>query len=271
MTRKEFNQDFALYTDRFKMIQDKSDGQMGLTSGNGNLYTAHYILAALDNGYLDNKTKSLLKSVYASNERESGLMMRAPDNRNGHNAHDDLIGCATASRFIDDGELARRIINYGRIKYPSKVDTSEGPNHKKTKLNKRLYPIVWALSLGKIKWNWNNINPQTFHVSSWLFRRSDVIATLELVAYGKTSFFRMLYLIVMLGFVIFENENSNHNSFILRYQMARAIEGKGPVCNFLSRLVRNRMVKYYGNFGNLIGAYFVNNAHPLYKWLQNSK
>lgn len=271
MSKKQFNEDFVLYTDKYKMIQDKSDGQKGITSGNGNLYTAHYILAAVDNGYLDNKIKSSLKKIYKNNEREPGLMMRAPDNRNGHNAHDDLIGCATASRFIDNGDLARRIINYGLVNHPTKADESEGKDHSKTKLNKQLFPFVWALSLGKIKWNWNNINPKTFHVSSWLFRRSDVIATLELVGYGKTSFFRMLYLTVMLGLVVFESEKSSHNSFILRYQMARAIDGLGPFCNFLSRLVRKRMVKYYGNFGNLIGEYFVNKNHPLSKWLANSK
>ncbi len=269
--RNEFISDFQPYTDRFGMIQDKTDGAIGVTSGNGNLYTAHYILAASDNSFLDKLTKERLIRMYSANEREPGLMMRAPDNRNGHNAHDDLIGCASASRLIDDGKLAKRIFDYGNTTFPNKVDESEGPDHKKTVLNRKLFPILCTLFKGQIKWCWNNIRPKEFHVTSWLFRRSDVIAVLELVAYKKTSVFRYLFLTIMMGTILFQNKDTDHNAFILRYHMARAIDGINWYSSLLAGIVRNKVNKEWGSIGNVIGAYYQNEEHPAVKWLKNSK
>jgi len=97
-------------TFQLHLIQDKR----GITSGNGLLYTAEYVICLHQRGLLTNTLKSQLTKVYESCEHYPGVFSRYPGNTDYQNAIDDYIAVATASYLLDGGEMARRVLAHGR-------------------------------------------------------------------------------------------------------------------------------------------------------------
>lgn len=259
---------FQDWTDRFGMMTDNANGD---PTGNGILFTAHYAFGLWANGLLTEEEKIRILTVFIDCQRETGLYNRQPGANSRYQAHDDLIGLMGAESLIrpnrKDRVLTRQILDYGRNTPINGIDPTE-PDPKKIKMMKWMYPTLKALSYlnpfswGKIRYVWNNVNPGTFQPSSWLGRRMEVIATMQMAS-GRfvNPIYWLYWAATMLRVAVFKDKD--HDGYTLRFHSALACDGYGPVTSWICRQMRKAVARDFGDLGQLLGKYFVKMHHPI--------
>ena len=264
--------DYKPYIDHFGLTQPHMDnGDYYGMSGNGLLYTSHYILALVDNNALTSQEKIRLLNVYESCKvpDQSGIYNRTPTKVKDLNSWDDIYGILLASKYLDDGFTARRIYDHGQS-IIAELDTQE-INEKKVKQGRIVFNILKLISFNKVKHVWHNVNPLTFNLSAWQGRRPDVIATIRMAAGKPVGLFHWIYWAANLLGAYFQDRSSNHNAFILRYTGARAVEGYGFMTDLVIKLFKLRFRKVWGNLAEVKAAYYNNPNHPDAVHLKNTK
>jgi hypothetical protein len=247
------------FTDQYGMITDVPN----VPSGNGILFTAHYVWGLAASGQLTDDKKKILIQVFRNNFVESGLMRRNPAKISDYEAHDDYLGLMGADSFLGVG-FAQEILRYGKETACDGVDESDAS---KLNTNKIAYAILKVLKLGKVHWVWNNVNPGKFHVNPWLGRRLDVTGTMKMAANQPICPILWLYWsLFMLSLLLFGSDN---DGYILRTHMALACEKYGFLTKLVCKAVRWKMKKKFGGMGQLLSAYFNNPDHPLVALLKD--
>lgn len=140
---------YAAYADKFGLVSNNTNGD---STGNGLLYTAEYIIGLYKTGITDGD-RAALSAVYNSCQKDPGLMNRTPDEQFGINSIDDYTGCAAASMILDGGDLARRIIEYGRTNKAFGVLPYHYNNVEMSKFNVRALLLRFPAMLCAIKWS----------------------------------------------------------------------------------------------------------------------
>lgn len=257
--------EFQDWTDKYGLTQDNA--QQG-TTGNGVLFTAHYVYGLVANGLMTDEEKSRLLSVFDSCVQPAGILMRTPDNGGGYQAHDDLVGLMSAEALMvpnkADRKITKKIYDYGKSANAHGIDPTE-PDPKKIAMHKWAYPLLKVLGLGKIWYNWNNVNPGTFHVSAWLQRRAEVIATMQMQQnrFYVNPVYWLWWAITMMSLVMKPN-TEYRDGYTLRFHSALVCESFGPITAWICRKVRKVMVRDFGGFGQVLDAYFTpSKGHPL--------
>jgi hypothetical protein len=259
---------FQDWTDENGMM---TDNDQGWSTGNGMLFMAHYAFGLHATGQLTQDEMDRIIAVYKNCQREPGLYNRLPGANGWYQAHDDLIGLMGAESLIrpnrKDRVLTQEILDYGRKTPITGIDPTE-PDPKKIKMMKWMYPTLKALSylnpfsFGKIRYVWNNVNPGTFQPSSWLGRRMEVIATMQMAS-GRfvNPIYWTYWAVNMLRVAAFKDKD--HDGYTLRFHSALACEGYGPVTSWICRQVRKAVARDFGDLGQLLGRYFVKMHHPI--------
>lgn len=266
-------EDYKVYKDKFGLNQNVTDnGDEYGVSGNGLLYTTGYILALVDNNALNRDEVIRLLNVYQSCQvpGESGLYHRTPTKVKDYNSLDDIFGVLLASKYLDDGLMAKFIYSRGQM-IVNEVDESEGLDHPVVKLSNKVFPLLKLLTLNKVKWNYNNVNPTKFRMNTWLGRRFDVVAVIQMAANKPVNFFYWIYWAITMLMIYTQDRKSNHNAFILRYTAARAVEGYGFMTNLVIKLFKKRFIKIWNSLGEVKAAYYNNPEHPDSIYLKNTK
>lgn len=257
----EVDPKFQEWTDIYGMMTDNSQGN---STGNGNLFTAHYAFGLSANGLLEHD-KERLTQVYLNNFREAGLLNRKPGANDWYQAHDDIVGLMGADALMNpdrkDRLLTRAVYEYGQGSAQG-IDSNE-KDPKKIKLNSQLYPALMILGLGKIRWVWNNVQPKKFHVSSWLGRRMEIIATMQMSLGIAPNPFVWAYWAATMMQLVLKPKKDYIDGYTLRFHSALAVEGYGPVSNVICKLVRNALNRDHGDLGQLLGSYFNKPEHPI--------
>jgi len=259
--------EFQAWTDEFGMTLDNDKGDVG---GNGNLFTAHYVTGLVQNKLLGDNEKARLLKVYENNFRFPGVLMRAPSKPDDRNAHDDVVGLLSADAQMNpdpkDRKLARAVYEHGKTPCTGIDETDQ----EKLATNKLVYMLLSKLFLGKVCWTWNNIAKDKFHVSSWLQRRMEVMATMQMCLREPVNVVYWLYwAAIMYGWARAAKDNEE-NDDILRFHMAMACEGYGPLTDFICMKVREKIAKD-GGIGTILGEYFEKPNHPLVGLLKDIK
>jgi hypothetical protein len=259
------------YIDRFGLVQPEP-GEPAGTSGNGILYTAQAIVAYNDHGHLDSdKTRNFEKAISAC-ETQPGLLHRAPEGKTDQEGPDDYVGAALASRYVDGGALARRVLQYGQ-QGVDKYNPEFEDEHKR-KYSKIVFNILSLGGRRKIKYVYNNSNPGYFTLSAWLGRQPAVIASLKLASVGfdrpkLTLLEKLVWSVSLLG--IFLAKKTHHDSFVLDWCRVRTAQGsRSKLVELVSKIWRWRFTKVWGNPGDLLADYFKNPQHPNAIYLRNS-
>lgn len=259
--------EFQDWTDKFGLMQDNSNQS---TTGNGVLFTAHYVYGLCINNILSPEERGRLLQVLSSCVKPEGILMRSPDNGGGYQAHDDLVGLMASEALMcpdkKDRKITKKIYEYGKTAKIKGKDPTE-PDPKKISIHRWLYPLLKILGVGKIWYVWNNVNPGTFHVSSWLQRRMEVVATMQMQQnrWYVNPFYWTYWLISMLSLVVKPNKEYR-DGYTLRFHSALACQGFGPITNWVCKKVRRAIVRDFGGFGQVLDAYFGNSkAHPIGK------
>lgn len=251
--------DFQPYTDEFGLITDNSQGN---PSGNGLLFTAHYIVGLVEKGLLTQVEGHRLSTVFASCEKAPGLFIRDPI-QTGYETQDDLIGImgceAKLNSVKKDRILTQSIYNYGYSSNADELDPTDS-----TSLSKWALRILNLIPGMKNRWVYNPVSPNKFSISAWLGYRRDVIATIKMAAGQGINPFDWLYWCISM---LLLNDNSSNNAYILAMHSCWAVKGYGWFTDWVISKVQQRMKEKYGDFGKLLASYFVDQNHPLIKLL----
>lgn len=255
---------FQEWTDQYGMMSDTGVGE---STGNGNLFTGHYAFGLAANGILTDAEMVRIKQVFLNNMREPGLTLRLPNATWSYNAHDDLLGIMGAEALMcpnrADRAISKSIYEYGKNIKVTGIDSNEA-DPAKIKDNKWAYWPLKILGLGNIKWVWNTVQPGKFHVSAWLGRRPEVIATMQMTnnKWLVNPFYWLYWAGSMMSLVWFPNKDY-HDGYTLRFHSALACQGFGPITNWICKKVRGAVARDFGDFGGLMLAYFNQPNHPI--------
>lgn len=255
--------EFQPFTDQYGLITDSSQGE---PSGNGILFTGHYAVGLVEKNLINDNEKERLLAVFESCQRLPGLFMRSPVGQTNYQAHDDLLGLMGAeSKLIPakrDRKLSQSVFNYGMFVKCEQVDSSEQDASKQSQ-NKLAFSLLKMIP-NSLKWLFNTKNPGTFHVNAWLGLRREVIATMAMASGNTVSAFDWLYWAISMMLL---KDSSSNNAYILSMHSCWAVEGYGPLTDWVVARVQQRTKERYGDFGKLLGTYYQNPQHPLIKLL----
>jgi hypothetical protein len=259
--------EFQPWTDEYGMTLDNDKGDVG---GNGCLFTAHYVTGLVKNGITPNEKERIMQ-VYRNNFKFPGVLMRAPSKPDDREAHDDIVGLMSADAQLNpdpkDRSLTRAVYEAGKHNYCDGVDETD---QEKLAFNKSLYGLLKVLFLGKVRWTWNNVVQNKFHASSWLQRRMEMMATMQMSLQEQVNPVYWLYwAFVMYGWAK-SSKDDHQDDDILRYHMAMASQGYGFLTNYICRAVREKVVAD-GGLGAILGQYFDKPNHPLVNLLKDIK
>jgi hypothetical protein len=253
-------QDCSTYFDQYGLMQPGPS----VSSGNGLLFTAEYIMALMFNNELDEEERQRLIKVYNSCELEPGLLMRspigAPFNQD-QEGPDDYVGAAAASYFLRDS-LAERILKYGNEKGAYKyADEYEEPDRRE---ESRLF---WGLkSLGgtlRIDYVYNNIHPEYFTLSSYLGRQISLLCHLKFAA-GEIPTETEKWFWCRAVEDGADAKKEDHDSWILSWLLVRTMDERDPNCNEVATYWKEKLQQTWpGGIGEVLCAYFQNQDHPL--------
>lgn len=248
--------EFQVYTDQYGLITDNNQGN---SSGNGLLYTAHYVIGLMAKGLMTEAERQRLIAVFAECEKTPGLFVRSPA-QTGYEAQDDIVGIMGAEAKLEGWKSKRTmtddICNYGETTNADKLDPSDT-----TSLSKWVLRLLNVIP-GKNKWVFNPVNPGTFSTSAWLGLHREVIATMWMGSGQSPGLFNWLY---WAGSMLTLTKNSDNNAYILAMHSGWAVEGHGWLTNLVVGRVQAKVKAKYGDFGGLLATYFQDQNHPLIK------
>lgn len=251
--------EFQPYTDQFGLITDNAQGN---PSGNGLLYTGHYLVGLVEKGLITQAEKDRLAAVFQSCEKIPGLFIRDPV-QTGYEAQDDLIGIMGSEAKLvpnkKDRVLTQNIYNYGHNSNADQIDPTDS-----TSLSKWALRILNLIPFMKNRWVYNPVSPGKFSTSAWLGYRRDVIATIKMAAGQVINPFDWLYWAIS---TLFLNENSGNNAYILAFHSCIAVEGYGWLTDLIVKHTQKKIANDCGDFGKLLSTYFKDPNHPLIKLL----
>lgn len=250
---------FQAYSDQFGLI---TDSNQGVPSGNGLLFTGHYLVGLVEKGLITQAEKDRLAATFASCEKAPGLFIRDPI-QTGYEAQDDLIGImGSESKLVPakiNRVLTQNIYNYGHNSNADELDPTDTSSLSKWAL--RVLNLIPGM---KNRWVYNPVSPGKFSTKAWLGYRRDVVATIKMAAGQGINPFDWLYWAISM---LTLTENSGNNAYILAMHSCWAVEGYGWLTDWIVGRVQKKMVAKYGDFGALLGTYFQDQNHPLIKLL----
>jgi hypothetical protein len=175
--------DFKKYRDKFGLNQLDSDGQQGLVTQNGALFTMEYLITLLGNDSIHNYKKRAeirrLIKVYESLEVFPGVSVRYPNDKE-FDSMDNTCAIMTFSALFDNGAYSKRAYEHGsktRAEGISRDQDAENSN--------KYYKYAFILNCFRApRFFWNNNDPKKFCFFGWHGRSPAHIALLKMTA-GK--------------------------------------------------------------------------------------
>lgn len=253
-------QAFQEWTDQYGMVQDND--QNG-TTGNGNLYLAHYVLGLKLTNQMTAIENARINQVYLNNFIQPGLLLRSPVNSD-YQQHDDYFGMMGADSVLNPESrmLTKQMKAYSNVSVNGidPLDTGEAS------ANKWFYPLVKILFGGK--YTFNTHNPGKFAGKSFLLRRVDLIATMQMALRERVNIAYWLYWAAIMGMLIMK-KNTDHDANMMAWHSSYACEGYGIITNLVCKAVRASMLKNWGGAGQLLSEYFGKPQHPLVSLLND--
>jgi hypothetical protein len=254
---------FQSWTDQYGMICNNNQGN---SSGNGNLWTAHYVYGIVATNQISDNERRRLLQIYANNFSEPGILCRTPVFPGDRQAQDDYYGLMSAEALLEPTHrfMTRTIYEYGK-KSASGIDSTEPAQG----AQKRAFWAIKVLTLGRCRWVWNNVQPDRFDETSWLGRFPAFLATMQMSLREDVNLFFWTYWAVSNLWNAWFGSSSDNNGDCLALHSAIASQGYGPITNWICRQVHSGIERKYGSAGGLMFEYFQNPRHPLIALLKD--
>jgi len=227
MSRPQILTDYDQYTNEWYLVHPPES----TVSGNGLRYTGEKIIALVRHNALNEEERQQLITAYSSCELEPGLVMRTPDNAFGLEGPDDTVAALTAGFYLKNG-FPQRFLHRGRTKLANRV-TQVGLNPKKALHSKLLFYVLKTLCFGKgVTYNYNNLSPGGFNVSSWMGRQTQLIAHARFATGGEDppSGFQKLYWCISLLWST-RADKLNWDAWVLSLHMVKVAKGQSWICD----------------------------------------
>lgn len=208
-------------------------------SGNGLLYTAEYLIWMIyAKEYQPVIDRAYWFSVAGECLVEPGLLKRSPTHPD-QQGPDDYIGAAAASYFIDQGLLAKTILEYGRT-----------------------HPARWKGL--PVHYVYNNVKPGEFSSSAWLGRQPALIAHLQFCAGETPALWRQL----AWAAAILMAKPESQDDWVLSSLLVMVAGDRTWVTRQASRRWKENFKQAWpGGLKQVLTAYFnLQEAHPLATW-----
>jgi len=253
-------EDYKPYIDINGFVQPDSQTNGPQISQNGVRFTSEYVIALALERKL-NEEKERLKKVFKSVEQKPGLLMRTPENSGGYQSIDDTIGAITVSYLLGT-DYASNFLKYGREKFPTENDETD-TNKERVKMGRTIFSIL--KSFGPVRWVYNNINPQKFHISSYLGRFPQLIAHAMFAAGEPVPIWRQIW---WSGSIIYSAFSKSTDAKALAWQLVLVGRNKSILCDLVSCFWSYMLKKHYPNgIGGVLKKYWSRN-HPSNYWLR---
>lgn len=189
-------------------------------SDNGVLFTSQYILLLQRLGQLDGETKAAYFNLMRNSFRDTGLLIRYPENFT-QEGPDDHIGISAASLALEL-PFAKEIIDYGRKQLPPHLYNTENPG----------------------KWS----------KQAWLGRQLGLIGFMKLCAgYGCNPLEKLAMIV---GFYLTSRKPKEDTSDRLLTQVMVEALPKGLVNDLIKKWWHGHINKLYGDVRDLVSIYF---------------
>lgn len=252
---------FQPYTDKYGMTTNNS---LGFSTGNGNLFTAHYAYGLVATNQITNEENKRILNVYRNNFSQSGLLCRSPKFPNDREAQDDIYGLMGAEALLspNDRSMTRSIYEYGKIS-ANGVDSTEPYQGAQT----RAFWAIKVITLGRCRWVWNNIEPGRFSEASWLGRFPAFLAVMQMSLKERINpFFWTWWAATCLYSAWFGDADGNNGDCLILHGTLSA-QGYGTITDWICNQVHKGIKRKYGSVGELMSTYFQNPKHPLVELL----
>ena len=255
---------FQPYTDQYGMI---TNNNQGLSTDNGNLFTAHYVYGLFATNQISEDEKQRILNTYANNFSQNGLLCRTPSFPGNRQAQDDIYGLMGAEALISPNHrvLTRTIYEYGKVSAKG-IDSTEPYQGAQT----RAFWAIKVVTLGRCRWVWNNIEPGKFDEASWLGRFPAFLAVMQMSLREWVNPLSWLYWTATSLRSAWYGDKSDNNGDCLMLQGALAAQGYGRLTNWVCGQIHNGIKRKYGSAGGLMLAYFADPNHPLVELLKDA-
>jgi len=266
-------EDFKKYRDQYGLNQIESKDGVGVTTQNGTLFTAQYIIClynALKEKSMHEDATPLIeeiervKRVFVSCEVEPGMSIRYPNDKE-FDSMDNNSALLVFSAMFDGGRYARDMRYIGLNVNCVGYDTTQLAEQ-----NKKFYPLAKILGCGSPKNYWNNNTENLFCFFGWYGRSPGFMGLIDICATGKTTPFRHLALLVG-QFLGCNDDPQNTDARTMSYIIWQLLKNKSIVHKFLYKVWLNILLKYYPNgMKDVYEIYYnrfgTNPNHPLVKY-----
>jgi hypothetical protein len=247
------------YTDQYGMVHPKA----GSNSGNGLRYFGDFIACLAARIEVERAEDSItLRNIYDVVKVQPGLLRRHPTAfRRDQEGPDDYVGFLYAC-WVLDTNVATEILNYGlKNKYSfgemlqSYIDSGKADHVWAWKILKFLFGWV------KVRFNYNNINPDKITQSSWLGRQGQLVAHIYWSANQTPPLFYRVWWALSIGF--FSVKPNDPDSAVLSRHLVCVMAGRSWICRVATHLWRKRFIKTWPGGMNQVFTKYFGQAHPL--------
>ena len=259
----ELTDDFKPYIDEFGLsCIDTKDGK-GVTSQNGALFTAEYLIALLQGGkYAGSFTevprlRNVMNSLHCN-----GFSYRVPGGKE-FDSMDNDIGLMCLGYMLCDNTYAKKHRLAGLNVVCNGVASSDDLRYLKlAKVISTLQRISWF----KPKNYWNNQDPSKFCLFGWYGRSPGHMGLIDICATGSTTLFRGASLWVAQMLAIF-SVKGNTDPWKLSYVSWYHLHDRGAMWRLGYKLWRRQLLKMYPRgMKDVYALYYRNENHPIVKW-----
>lgn len=244
-----------------------------IVSQNGPRWTAEELAAHVHNNTLTQERRDLLLQAFKNCELEPGLLVRSPQRKEDQEGPDDYYAAIYASKILDNGDLARRILKRGEKVGANKFDISMEPERyynvwkftiDNRKLSKAIYFILTLGGLRRAKYVWNNERPEYFTLEAFLGRQIPMLCQLDIVAKGKTTLFRKLVFALVLYFSA-KSARRPQDHYALSFFQVESVKGRSWILDKAIAFWHKRMKEEWPNgLGEMLSGFHRN---PSGRWL----
>ena len=220
------------YTDQFGLVQHSK----GITAGNGVRFTSEWILALKSHNAMDGADLTKFYSAIEGCRVVNGLYKRSPVN-NDQEGLDDYVALVHCFYKLGDTGKAKKVLDYGLNTYVS----------------------FWGPI--RLRFVYNNVNPNVFHRSAWFGRFPALVAHFHWCAGVVPNILLRVYAAISVA-ITGMKDHYTQDGYMLSWHLAKAANGRCFLMKIAYGIMKKRMLKYYPSFNVLLEKYFAH-KHPI--------
>ena len=260
--------DFLKYRDDQGLNQNATANGKGITSQNGALFTAQYLICLQADKTTDDHTKyketERIVDIFLDLAVQPGLSVRY-HGCNDYESMDNTTALVAISGLYGDGAFAEEMYQHGEKVSGHTYDTTQDAAN-----NKTLYTYARIFNLGFYPdWFFNNQNPDLFCGAGW-FGRSPAMVGLIKMASGKHVVNPIDFIGVLVGqFIGAFTATDNLDARTLSYVAWQFLKERSFFWKMAYKLWCWKLMRDYPRGMRDVYSRYFGESHPIVKYSNN--